>query len=144
MQPLELPPLAIGFGPFSTLLVLVFAVLALSAVWLSLDMAMAAVFSVLIASGALLAGRTTTGRRWRWIGSRNGALELTDLQGRSWRGQATAGTFVSPVYIGVGLSRPGGRMVRLGIFADQMKPDDFRRLAVFLRQPPLHSPPGLR
>lgn len=74
--------------------------------------------------------------RWRRMRIDGDRIVLECRSGRRLTGLVSGRPFVSPVYIGLRWHGEGGRLPRpVGIFREQMRPDDYRRLCVALRFP---------
>ncbi len=74
--------------------------------------------------------------RWKTLVINDDGLILFDRADASTTLVPGARSFVSPVYIGVvGQENKSGKRQSLGLFRDQLDPEAFRRLSVFLRRP---------
>lgn len=132
--PIELP--VRGSWPLA-LVVLMLAVAALIAVWLSrLHPAWQLGLSVVVAGYSVHGIRRALKPRWVRIAIDGERVRAEDRSGRRLSGMLVGQSFVSPVFVGLRWREDNARLPQsVGIFRKQVPGDDFRRLCAALRFP---------
>lgn len=119
---------------------IVVAALTLAAVAAAFAVSLSLPWRVFIALIALAVGSMSLVNllrpRWRRMRIDGDRIVLECRSGRRRTGRVTGQPFVSPVYIGLRWRGEGGRLPRpVGLFREQMRSNDYRRLCVALRFP---------
>lgn len=132
--PVEMP--VRGSWPVA-MVILVLAITALIAVWLSrLHPSWQLGLSLIIVGYSVYGIRRMLKPRWGRIAIDGDRVRAEDRSGRRISGRLVGQSFVSPVFVGLRWREEHSRLPRtVGIFREQVPEDDFRRLCVALRFP---------